>query len=296
MTATVTVDGVRFAAEAVLSDGPDARVHRGHVLSGDAPRPAVLVAYRQPRDVAAIAAAMRAATAAGVATPEVLGFAAYDRSPIGAATMVVELVPGRSVPLELGRRAAARRAFSELGALHAEIHAVAAPRQLASAPSPAVLLERFEVLAIEPPTGLAGAVAALGGATSAQLLHGDFHSRNVLIDATSRFVIDWSFAAAGDPLQDVARTLLLPKIATALVRPLSLFEQGIEARSDDYRSGYRAQAGALDEARLHDWQVVGAASALCDAYGNALSGRAGKSVRRELQVARRLRSVCETLV
>src|SRR5262249_24371676 len=41
------------------------------------------------------------------------------------------------------------------------------------------------------------------------LCHGDYHPDNVLLSARGPLVIDWENAALGDPLADVARTLLL---------------------------------------------------------------------------------------
>ena len=43
--------------------------------------------------------------------------------------------------------------------------------------------------------------------------HGDFHPLNVLVDAESSWVLDWTDAGLGDRHGDVARTALLFKVA-----------------------------------------------------------------------------------
>src|SRR4051812_26536187 len=98
----VSIGGFRFEAESQLSDGADARVHAGRLLEGGSSRPAVLVVYKQDRDVEAIRAAMAAAAAGGVATPEVLAACDADGSPVGAPALLVARIDGKPSPLALG--------------------------------------------------------------------------------------------------------------------------------------------------------------------------------------------------
>ncbi len=72
-----------------------------------------------------------------------------------------------------------------------------------------------------------------------RLLHGDFHPNNILYTASGPVVIDWSFASSGDPLLDVARTLALPVIAEALMRPLGLLRGLVDKRLETFLSGLR---------------------------------------------------------
>lgn len=52
------------------------------------------------------------------------------------------------------------------------------------------------------------------------LLHGDFHFQNILVTADKTFVvIDWHDATTGPPIADVARTLLLLRIAGEIAVP-----------------------------------------------------------------------------
>jgi aminoglycoside phosphotransferase (APT) family kinase protein len=208
--------------------------------------------------------------------------------------MLVERIAGRNVPLAFGKPAEGRRAFVLLGELHAQLHGVDAPRALAPASAAVSALPgRIDALGLKPPPGLDDALAAVECGPAGKLLHGDFHSRNVLLGDGGPTVIDWSYTAAGDPLLDVARSLTLPLIAAAAVRPLAALTRAIRSREQAYLDGYRAQAESLDVERLASWRVVAGAVAVCDAYAHALSGRAGKSVGTELAIARRLAVLCE---
>ncbi len=42
-----------------------------------------------------------------------------------------------------------------------------------------------------------------------QVCHGDYHPDNILISMHGKFVIDWAVSAAGSPLADLARSLLI---------------------------------------------------------------------------------------
>lgn len=81
------------------------------------------------------------------------------------------------------------------------------------------------------------------------LLHGDFHFQNILVTADERFVvIDWHDAMTGPPIADVARTLLLLRIAGGTVVP-------DEVRRDvcrKYLDRYQA-VSSIQLSNLADW-------------------------------------------
>ena len=82
-----------------------------------------------------------------------------------------------------------------------------------------------------------------------RLLHGDFWPGNLLwVDDTLSAVLDWEDAAIGDPLSDVACTMLE---LTYLFGP---------AAATAFAAAYRQHA-PLDDARLPLWQVYVAAAA-----------------------------------
>jgi vancomycin aglycone glucosyltransferase len=144
-------------------------------------------------------------------------------------------------------------------------------------------------LGLAVPRGLTRSIAALADEPAPRwLLHGDFHPNNVLYTASGPVVIDWSFASAGDPLLDVARTLVLPVIAEALVRPLGLLRGLVDRRLETFLDAYAEAAGGLDRQRLRHWQRVVLAAAAADAQANALSGAGSASAAKEQAIARHL--------
>lgn len=50
-----------------------------------------------------------------------------------------------------------------------------------------------------------------------QLCHGDFHPDNILLSPAGPIIIDWMTGSSGEPLGDVARTLLLLRVASPLL-------------------------------------------------------------------------------
>lgn len=47
-----------------------------------------------------------------------------------------------------------------------------------------------------------------------QLCHGDFHPDNILLSPAGPVIIDWMTGSSGEPLADVARTLILLRVAS----------------------------------------------------------------------------------
>jgi aminoglycoside phosphotransferase (APT) family kinase protein len=95
-----------------------------------------------------------------------------------------------------------------------------------------------------------------------RLCHLDFHPGNVIRDAATMIVIDWSSAARGDPLADVAFTLLglqggAAPPGTALVTRI-FAPLGRRTILRGYLRSYRNHAN-VDEVRLARWRIVAAA-------------------------------------
>lgn len=105
--------------------------------------------------------------------------------------------------------------------------------------------------------------------------HGDFHLGNVIIAAQGPVIIDWVDATRGNPLADVARTLVLSavaglhlditgRIALAAARPI--FVHGYLARyfalSAPGDGG--PHHGREDRAQLHRWVPLVAAARLSE--------------------------------
>jgi Ser/Thr protein kinase RdoA (MazF antagonist) len=206
---------------------------------------------------------VRALTGAGVAAPAVLGTVEVE----GRAGIVFERVAGRS----LGAQVIAApwrtgRAGKLLARMHGALHARPIP-----APLPRLKEKLAETLG-EVREAL-GADAERTAATldllpdGDRVCHYDFHPENVLGEGPDARAIDWNNAALGDPVADVARTLVIlrsphfppgvPVTARALVMGLKRWL----ARA--YEAEYRRRFGLPADA-LAAWMVPVAAARLAE--------------------------------
>jgi len=153
------------------------------------------------------------------------------------------------------------RAGSKLGRLHARIHETAAP---ASLPTARAVIERRITDAQNLSEDVRErALAVLREMPDGdRLCHFDFHPANVITDGRSLTVIDWPGACRGDPLADVAATLIVLRggkttpgtpLVTRLFAPI-----GRKLILGGYRRGYRA-VRAIDRDVLGRWLIVLAA-------------------------------------
>ena len=231
--------------EAELFLQPDGRVLR--LLRRDLP----LAAERAALEATALAAA----AAAGAPVPAVYEQVTRD----GRPGLVLERVEGVDLLTRVTARpwslpSVARRC----GRLHAELHAVTGPGELLP------LKDRVE-RALRDSPAVPGALrdSALRTLESLpdgdRLCHGDFHPANVLQAGDRAVVIDWTTAARGDPVADVARSWVLlefsplPPGASAAQRALARAGRGLLLSG--YMRAY-ARAAPLDANRLAAWTRV----------------------------------------
>jgi aminoglycoside phosphotransferase (APT) family kinase protein len=154
-----------------------------------------------------------------------------------------------------------------LAQTHAALHARSAPQLLDLR---GMLAHRIRAATPLPTAHRDAALRALEALPDGEALcHGDFHPDNVLLSARGALVIDWENAARGDPLFDVARTLLL--LDASAVYPTSVagratrraFSLALRAR---YLRHYR-RLRPFDSARLAAWNVPVAAARLSEGIG-----------------------------
>jgi Ser/Thr protein kinase RdoA (MazF antagonist) len=160
-------------------------------------------------------AVARAIHAAGVPSPrpdEAIEVA-------GRAGVVYERISGLSLlAVLLGRPWRWSAEARTLGETHAVIHAASAPdlpplgealaRRITAAPY---------LLAADRASALGALATLVGSSGAAALCHGDYHPDNVLLAPPGPIVIDWENATIGDPVADVARTLLLLRSSEASI-------------------------------------------------------------------------------
>ena len=104
------------------------------------------------------------------------------------------------------------------------------------------------------------------------ICHGDFHPRNLLLDADTVWVIDWTDAGIGDRHGDIARTEWLFRFAAVAITGETGggVSQALPALSRDYLPSYRREV-PIDAARLRLWMPL----QHLDAWAVAVAGQRG---------------------
>jgi Ser/Thr protein kinase RdoA (MazF antagonist) len=185
----------------------------------------------------------------------------------GRPGLVMDRVDGTDLLTALARRpwtfAGSARA---LGRLQAQLHDAVAPPEL---PDLRELLDRrirdAPHLSSRQRTYADGLLAELPDGD--RICHGDFHPGNVILDASGPILIDWTNAARGDPTADLARTVLLLRVAplpegvSALARTVDQFGRNLFRRL--WVRSYR-RARPFDAERMGRWETVWAAARLAE--------------------------------
>ncbi len=107
-------------------------------------------------------------------------------------------------------------------------------------------------------------LAALPDGTA--LCHGDFHPGNVLLGEDGPVVIDWDNATIGDPLADVARTLLLVRMAftaQSSATQRQLMKQSLRLLSALYARNYR-RGRPFADSEVEAWRLPVTVARLCE--------------------------------
>lgn len=97
------------------------------------------------------------------------------------------------------------------------------------------------------------------------ICHGDFHPNNIIFSEGSLFPIDWVEASSGNPMADVARTLMVmstPHIPRAMDGNLKYMVHWFKARvKKAYLTEYLRVSG-VDMAQIESWMLPVAAGRL----------------------------------
>lgn len=211
------------------------------------------------RREAAACRALRRST--GATAPRVLETVEVGRRP----GLVMEYIDGASLLMQLERRPL--RVLSIATALadaHAAVHELLAPTDL-----PSVNDQLRERVARATPLTAEQRRFALRLLSSLpsgdRLCHGDFHIGNVMGSLTDPVIIDWGYASRGDPIGDVAQSVLLHRAGamppgTSAVFAL-LARAGRRLLTTRYLSVYR-RVRPLDQDAFDRWFVVHVAARL----------------------------------
>jgi uncharacterized protein (TIGR02172 family) len=203
----------------------------------------------------------RAIHASGAPSPEVGDVIELS----GRAGVVYERITGPSLLAELTTHPVRLHSIMRtLAETHADLHS----RSITNLPHVRQMLaQRISGVVTLSEAQRRAILHALEALPDADVLcHGDFHPDNVLLSSHGPLVIDWENAALGDPLADVARTLLLFRAhfchvlspaTRALVRSALHYLSGL------YLRRYR-QVHGVDMARLRAWELPVTAARLSE--------------------------------
>jgi aminoglycoside phosphotransferase (APT) family kinase protein len=172
--------------------------------------------------------------------------------------------------------------IGQLAASQVALHRLPVPEWARTGPGWSLVDRRLQLARYLVAQGLRGPVAeALERAEQIVPLlevpepvicHGDFHPRNLLLDAGTVWVIDWTDAGIGDRHGDIARTEWLFRFAAVALtgETGSAVNQALPAMSHNYLPSYRREL-PVDAARLRLWMPL----QYLDAWAMAVAGQQG---------------------
>lgn len=249
----------------------------GSGSGGEAPGGRRYVLRRSPHGVGGTSlsipgefAVMKAAYQAGVRLPEPCW---CGRDADGNDFCIIERIDGETLAPRLFREdryaETRKRIPRQLGELLAPIHAIPMTPELEDVlgKSPpgnpaAFVLDQYEkifrMVAADPLPVFELAFRYLRNrlpqSSEVRVLHGDYRLGNIIFDETGiRSILDWELAHLGDPLEDLAWTM---------VRAWRFGQDEHDVAGcgtrEDLIAGYEAAGGAkVDRAALHWWQYFG---------------------------------------
>jgi Ser/Thr protein kinase RdoA (MazF antagonist) len=201
------------------------------------------------------ATALRAAHGAGMPVPAAHELIEVD----GRRALVMGRARGTDMLTGFARKPwTLIRGGAKLGRLHARLHETIAPESLPTARS---MIERRITDSEHVPDRMRERVLAILRQLSDgdRLCHFDFHPANVITDGTDMTVIDWPAACRGNPLADVAATVIVlrggkPTPGTPLITRL-FAPLGRTMLLRGYLRAYRAHH-PIDRDVFERWLVV----------------------------------------
>ena len=182
---------------------------------------------------------------------------------------VMDLAPGVTGLAALKARPWRVRALiHQLAGLQLQLHAMDPAGWPGPTAADALVTQRLglprRVAAETGDDALAGALRRVesllpvASAGPAVVCHGDFHPLNVMVDGASASVIDWTDAGLGPREADVARTLLLFRVAS-IAATGSLERTALRLIGPRLATAYRRayeRGATLDSARMRAWEAL----------------------------------------
>ena len=156
-----------------------------------------------------------------------------------------------------------------LGELQAKMHSVLTGEPDPLRPAVQYCIERAPGLPPETKEAAIGLLSSLPDGQGNSLLHGDFHPMNVLMSRKGPIIIDWDSVHRGNPMADVARTLLLLRSMSRHAAEFGdstqpvVIERAVEALVDAYTRAY-FMSGPGSKAEAEAWLAPLAAARLIE--------------------------------
>jgi aminoglycoside phosphotransferase (APT) family kinase protein len=114
------------------------------------------------------------------------------------------------------------------------------------------------------------AIELIPTSAAVRLCHGDLHPSNVILSDDGPVIVDWFDASRGDPIADIARTLVT-MLGEGGVSPLHLpgsDRRTLDALTDAYLASARSTL-AVDDALLDLWQAIEAVARIAEGLPRA---------------------------
>jgi tRNA A-37 threonylcarbamoyl transferase component Bud32 len=201
--------------------------------------------------------------AVGAPVPRLLGMTTVE----GRSASVYEFVEGRSLWEDIVDRPEAMGEHAHvLAAAQVQIFSLVPPLGLPAQRDRLGSKIRRAARLFDP--SLVAAINLLPPTDRLRVCHGDMHPSNIIMNARSGpIVVDWFDGSLGDPVADVARTLILLARASGNRGARNYLDGGTPALIDSLRSSYVEAISELmpiDAEGLRQWEVVSAVAQLAE--------------------------------
>ncbi|MDO6684501.1 MULTISPECIES: phosphotransferase [unclassified Agarivorans] len=200
----------------------------------------------------------------GLTTPKVIDVLEVESRP----ALIFERCLGPSLDSYLLKHPNDIVPMGELFAgLHADIHRCQAQPLDTTAQRLALKIQRSN---IAEPLKLKAINQLNLQALDSRLCHGDFHPANVLLSSNGPVTIDWVDATQGQPISDVARTVLL--ISTSQIAGSQVEQQAYQLKKQQFLAAYQQhyhQLCSTNNHQLSTWTPIVAAERLSEKLPDA---------------------------
>lgn len=184
----------------------------------------------------------------------------------GRAASIYELVEGRSLWEHIVERPEAMGEHARvLADVQVQIFTVVPPLGLPAQRDRLSSKIRRAAQVFE--ASLLAAAEMIPAAEKLRICHGDMHPSNIIMSPHGPVVVDWFDVSLGDPLGDVARTLVLLASASGNRADRTYLGGGTSSIIESLRSAYFeaiSERMPIDHERLRCWEAVSAVAQLAE--------------------------------